>query len=88
MIESYFRVIHLYIGRNFHPLRRLLIQYSELAGFNYLNTTDQIGINVWLIHVVSYKDKKKLLKVLKISQIRFDSHLYEFYEQEKGNRNF
>ena len=80
-----FRTIHLYIGRNFDPLKRLLIQYSERAAFDYLNPTDQVGTNVWLIHVTSYKAKRQLLKTLKTSPLRFDSQLYEFHEQVNGN---
>ena len=76
--------MHLYIGHNYIPLKGLLIQHSELAKFNYLNVTDQIGINVWLIYVISYKNKRQLLKVLKISPLRFDSQLYEFYDQTNG----
>ena len=76
--------MHLYIGYNFLPLKRLLIQYSERAEFNYLNVTDQIGVNVWLILVTSPKNRKQLLKVLGVSPIRFDSEIYQFYEQIKG----
>ena len=76
--------MHLYISNNFIPLKRLLIQYSEQEKFNYLNVTDQIGINVWLIQVNSPKNRKQLLKVLKASPLRFDSEIYQFYEQTRG----
>ena len=79
-----FRTMHLYIGQSYDPLKRLLIQYSERAAFNYLNVTDQMGVNVWLVHVTSYRGKKQLLKVLKASPLRFDSELYEFHEQANG----
>ena len=80
--------MHLYIGQTYDPLKRLLSQYSERAAFNYLNVTGQMGVNVWLIHVPSYKGKKKLLKVLKTSPLRFDSQLYEFHEQSNGKLSF
>ena len=73
--------MHLYLGSDFLPLKGLLTQFSELSKFNHLNVTDPIGINTWLIHVTSYKHEKQLLKVLKTSPLRFDSQLYEFYEQ-------
>ena len=76
--------MHLYISNDFIPLKRLLIQYSERAKFNYLNVTDQVGINVWLIQVNSPKNRKQLLKVLKASPLRFDSEVYQFYEQTRG----
>ena len=79
-----FRTMHLYISNNFIPLKRLLTQNSERAKFNYLNVTDQVGINVWLILVNSPKNRKQLLKVLKASPLRFDSEIYQFYEQTRG----
>ena len=83
-MEPLFRTMHLYISDNFIPLKRLLIQYSEQAKFDYLNVTDRVGINVWLILVNSPKNRKKLLKVLKASPLRFDSEVYQFYEQTRG----
>ena len=80
--------MHLYFGHQYFPLKELLIQYSEKAKFNYLNETDQIGINVWLIRVVSDEDRNKLLEILKTSPLRFDSQLYEFYEQKSGKLIF
>ena len=76
--------MHLYIGYNFLPLKRLLIQYSERAEFNYMNITNQIGVYVWLILVTSPKNRKQLLKVLEVSPVRFDSEIYQFYEQTMG----
>ena len=79
-----YRTLHLYVGHHFDPLKRLLIQYSKRSEFNHLNQNEQMGINVWLIHVTSYKNKKQLLKLLKISPLRLDSQLYEFFEQKNG----
>ena len=79
-----FRTMHLYISNNFIPLKRLLTQNSERAKFNYLNVTDQVGINVWLIQVNSPKNRKQLMKVLKASPLRFDSEVYQFCEQTRG----
>ena len=83
-MEPLFRTMHLYISNNFIPLKRLLTQNSERAKFNYLNVTDQVGINVWLIQVNSPKIRKQLLKALKASPLRFDSEVYQFYEQTRG----
>ena len=65
-------------------LKELLIQYSEHAKFNHLNDTDQIGINVWLIYVNSEEGSKELFRVLETSPLRFDSQIYEFYEESRG----
>lgn len=81
---SPFRTMHLYISNNFVPLKKLLIQYSERAKFNYLNVTDRVGTNVWIIQVNSPKNRKQLLKVLKASPLRFDSEVYQFHEQTRG----
>ena len=80
--------MHLYIGRNFGAIKDLLSQYAEHSRFNYLNATDQIGVNVWIVHVISGKDKKQLLKVLKTSLLRFDSQLYVFHGQKQGKLMF
>ena len=80
--------MHLYIGQTYDHLKKLLSQYSERAAVNYLNVTGQMGVNVWLIHVLSYQGKKKLSKVLKTSPLRFDSQLYEFHEQSNGKLSF
>ena len=64
------------------------MQYSEKAKFDYLNETNQIGVNVWLIRVVSDEGRKQLKKILESSPLRFDSQLYEFYEQKSGKSIF
>ena len=76
--------MHLYIGRNFTVIKELLTQYEEHSRFNYLNTTDQIGVNIWIVYVISPKDRLQLMNILKVSPLRFDSQLYVFYEQTKG----
>ena len=80
--------MHLYFGHQYFALKKLLIQYSQKATFNYFNETDQIGVNLWLIRAVSDDHRKQLNELLKTSPLRFDSQLYEFYEQKRGNSIF
>ena len=80
--------MHLYLGDRYFALKELLIQYSEKAKFNYLNETNRIGVNVWLIRVVSDEGRQQLNEILESSPLRFDSQLYELYEHKNGKSFF
>ena len=87
-MSIFLRTMHLYFGDRYFALKELLNQYSEKAKFNYLNETNQIGVNVWLIRVVSDGGRKQLNEILESSPLRFDCQLYEFYEQRSGKSIF
>ena len=43
---------------------------------------------MWLIRVVSDEGREQLKEILKSSPLRFDSQLYELYEQKSGKSIF
>ena len=61
--------MHLYLSNDFIPLRQLLFKYDDQTKFDYLNTKDQIGMNMWLIHTTTDKSRVQLADILKLSHI-------------------
>ena len=45
---------------------------------------DGPGLNVWIIHAVGGKQKRKLLQAARKFPLRFDSHVFEFFGPDEG----
>ena len=58
---------------------------QEIASrFDHLNPTPQMGLNIWLSHTTTKENSENLVMSLKTCPLRLDSHVFEFYENEKG----
>ena len=79
-----YRVLHLYLMNHFEPLKSLLYSYKNVTKFNPAHPKETYGLNVWIVHVVDEKRREHLLDVLKESPLRFDSHMFEFFNPMKG----
>ena len=78
------RTIHLYIGQQFRHFKQV-VKTQELASrYDHLNPTSQIGLNMWLTHTTTKENSETLVMSLKTCPLRFDSHVFEFYENGKG----
>ena len=77
--------MHLYLGNDFMPLRKLLLENTDQTKFEPAKIKDQIGVNMWLIHTTTNQSRIQLSDILKASPLRLDSQLYEFHEQIGGN---
>ena len=62
----------------------LLRRQAKLSKFDPNLPNDDHGLNVWMIYVVGEKRKRKLLKAAKKFPLRFDSHVFEFYDPDEG----
>ena len=82
--DSIYRVLHLYLMNHFEPLKRLLQSYKNVTKFNPAQAKGAYGLNAWIIQIVDEKRREDLLDFLKESPLRFDSHMYEFFNPIKG----
>ena len=78
------RTIHLFICDHFTELKDLLIEFEQITKFDPTNKKVHLGVNYWIIHVSGKENKEILSQVLSTSPLRLDSHLLEFYEENKG----
>ena len=79
-----YRILHVYEAQNYDFLKNLLQSHAKLTKFDAIEKNKLYGLNVWIIHVIGEKRRKKLFDVLKKSQLQFDSHVFEFFESDQG----
>ena len=63
----------------------MLIEFEQITKFDPTNKKVHLGVNYWIIYVSGKENKEILSQVLSTSPLRLDSHLLEFYEENKGN---
>ena len=73
---------------DFLELKNLLIEYDKLLNFDHVSEKEQMGVNVWIVHISGQENTDSLTKVLNTSPLRFDSHVFGFYEDVRGNLKF
>ena len=78
------RLFHLYLAEQFEPVKWLLIHHANVTKFDNLEQNELYGLNTWIVHIVGAKKKEQLIKVLKNSPLRFDSHMFEFFETDES----
>ena len=89
IIEYYFhtfRTLNLYISRNFSRLNQLLTESENNKDFDHTNLIEQTGVNMWIIHIAGKENSELLSKVLSTVPLRFDSHVFGFYEYKDGKK--
>ena len=72
-------------------LQELLANHRNISKVSDpIEEMSPIGLNLWLIYVPqSTTDEYRgdpLLEVLKYAPLRFDSHVFGFYEEVSGNK--
>ena len=76
--------MHLYLAENFHRLEQLLKVHSNVTKFDHKEKTSLFGLNVWIIYVAGKSNRENLQKILQISPVGLNSHVFEFFEPVKG----
>ena len=81
-----FRTLNLYISRNYTGLKQLLTESENDKDFDQTNLIEQTGVNMWIIHNARNESSESLSKVLSTVPLRFDSHVFGFYEYKDGKK--
>ena len=76
--------MHLYLAENFHRLEKLLKEHSNVSRFDHNEQTFLFGLNVWIVYVGGESNRKKLQRILQQSPVGLNSHVFEFFELDKG----
>ena len=84
----FYRLLHLFLSDNFYSLKSLLQSQENATSFHPTKPKELIGLNVWVIHVIGEKRRRKLFGALKESPLRFDSHVFEFFYSDQGKINY
>ena len=88
-ISIFRKTIHLYIaGDEFKSLQGMLQRQEKASRFDQFNRNSLGSVNVWIVHVRNENERKIFRDTLNNSPLRFDSHVFEFYEDGSGGFNF
>ena len=89
MISIFSMTIHLYIaGDEFKSLQGMLQSQEKASRFDQFNRNPLGSVNVWIVYVKNENKRKIFRDTLNNSPLRFDSHVFEFYEERSGGFNF
>ena len=76
--------MHLYLAENFHRLEKLLRAHSNVSRFDHSEQNFLFGLNVWIVYVAGESNRQKLQTILQKSPVGLNSHVFEFFELDKG----
>ena len=83
------KTIHLYIaGDEFNSLQEMLQRQEKASRFDQFNRNSLVSVNVWIVCVKNKNERKIFRDTLSHSPLRFDSHVFEFFEEGSGGFNF
>ena len=81
--------IHLYIaGDEFKSIQEMLQRQEKASRFDQFNRNSLVSVNVWIAYVRNENERKIFRDTLSHSPLRFDSHVFEFYEEGPGGFSF
>ena len=88
-ISIFRKTIHLYIaGDEFKNLQEMLQRQEKASRFDQFNRNSLVSVNVWIAYVRHKNERKIFRDTLNNSPLRFDSHVFEFYEEGPGGFSF
>ena len=89
MISIFSKTIHFYIaGDEFISLQEMLQRQEKASRFDQFNRNSLVSVNVWIAYVKNENERKIFRDTLNNSPLRFDSHVFEFFEEGSGGFNF
>ena len=77
-------MIHLYLSKNFEPLKELLKCEYEYSTFDPTGKNTNMGSNYWIIYVPDERIQRTATNALEEAKLRLDSLVFEFRREKKG----